>query len=144
MRDITRSSLAAGSGKLAMIAMRAVMAYYDLGVIVDTVYNSDDIPENERDSELEELAAGWGFDGGLSAALAMRRVAVQFKRSDVSKQARLPMANGNYLCWGHFEVLALLRGEKLRMVWFAKLRRNNWTPAELKRRVQNKITEEVF
>lgn len=144
MDTVTQEAAQAGLGKIKTGAAVSVLVAYDLGAIVETVYDAEHLDDNQKKDEITKLAAYWNQPNLSRQTLYdLRNVSSTFDREFIKSQVEERMSNGNYLTWSHFKELQKIGGEKRQLATLKKIRQHCWSANELALELQGKKEAEI-
>ena len=149
MDPVTQAAAQAGLLKVELGRKVAVLVSYDLGTIVNSVLEASHLNETQQKQELKKLVAYWNQpELGPTTLYDLRNVAISFDREFVKAQAESPMANGQYLSWGHFRELQKMptdtpAGVKAQMARLKQIRQHCMTVNELELEGQGRRDSEI-
>jgi len=144
MDEITRDAALAGSKRLTDGYKIALVIPYDIGTIVNRVYEAEHLNESQRKQEIKKLAAYWNQPQiGPTTLYDWRNIAAAFDRDFVIAQAEEKMSNGQYLTLSHFKELQKVSNEKRQLTLLKKVRQHCWSANELALELQGKKEAEV-
>lgn len=149
MDPVTQAAAREGLQKVESGRKIAVLVSYDLGTIVNSVLEATHLNETQQRQELKKLAAYWNQpELGPTTLYDLRNVAISFDREFVKSQVESPMANGQYLSWGHFRELQKMptdtpAGVKAQMARLKQIRHHCMTVNELELEGQGRRDSEI-
>jgi hypothetical protein len=149
MDPVTQAAAQEGLKKVESGRKIAVLVSYDLGTIVNSVLEAKHLNETQQRQELKKLAAYWNQpELGPTTLYDLRNVAIGFDRDFVKAQVESPMANGQYLSWGHFRELQKMptdtpAGVKAQMARLKQIRHHCMTVNELELEGQGRRDSEI-
>jgi hypothetical protein len=144
MDAVTQEAAQLGLGKIKTGAAVNVLVAYDLGAIVDTVYEAEHLDDKQKKDEITKLSAYWNQPNlNRQTLYDLRNVSATFDREFVKAQVEERMSNGNYLTWSHFKELQKIGGEKRQLSTLKKIRQHCWSANELALELQGKKQAEV-
>lgn len=139
MDQVTKKAAEAGSKKLQAGFQVAVLIQYDLGEIVNRVFEAEHLNETERKAEIKKLAAYWNQPNlNTSTLYDLRNVAAAFDREFVKAQVEEKLNNGTYLTWSHFKELQKISSESKQLSILKKIRQHSWSANELALELQGR------
>lgn len=139
MDKVTQKAAQDGLKKLQAGYQVAVLIQYDLGEIVNRIFDAEHLNETQQKQEIKKLAAYWNQSNLNSSTLYdLRNVAASFDREFVKAQVEERMANGNYLSWSHFKELQKVDSETKQLAILKKIRQHSWSANELALELQGK------
>lgn len=139
MDKVTQKAAAAGVKKLQAGFQVAVLIQYDLGEIVNSVYEAEHLNETERKNEIKKLASYWNQPSLNSSTLYdLRNVSAAFDREFVKLQVEERLASGAYLTWSHFKELQKVKSESKQLAILKKVRQHSWSANELALELQGR------
>jgi hypothetical protein len=143
MDKVTQEAATEGAKKLQLGQQVTLLIFYDLGTIVNRVFDAEHLNETQRKQELKKLALYWNQQNlGSSALYDLRNVAATFDREFVKAQFTERLANGNSLTWSHFKELQKV-DEKRQLSILKQVRRHSWSANELALELQGNKAAEV-
>ena len=149
MDPVTQAAALEGLKKVESGRKIAVLVSYDLGTIVNSVLEAEHLNETQQRQELKKLAAYWNQpELGPTTMYDLRNVAISFDREFIKAQVESPMANGQYLSWGHFRELQKMptdtpAGVKAQMARLKQIRQHCMTVNELELEGQGRRDSEI-
>lgn len=127
-----------GIKKLQQCSQVAILVQYDLGMLVNSVYEDEKMDENQRKEEIKKLAAYWNQPNlNLAALYDYRNVAASFDREFIKEQVNERLANGSFLTWSHFKEIQKLP-EKRQLAVLKQIRQHSWSANELALELQGR------
>lgn len=144
MAEVTRNAAIEGGKKLQAGHQVAVMISYDLGTIINSVYNAEELDDSRKRQEIKKLAAYWNQPNlGPTTLYDLRNVAIAFTRDFVKAQIDEKMTDGGCLTWSHFKELQKTNSEKRQLALLKQIRKNCWSANELAMELQGKKEAEI-
>lgn len=144
MDEVTQSAATEGIQKLQAGYQVALLVQYDLGAIVNRIFNAEHLNEAQQRQEVKKLAAFWNQPNlGPSTLYDLRNVADAFERSFIKEQSEERLSNGGYLSWSHFKELQKVGTEKRQLALLKQIRRHSWSANELALELQGKKEADV-
>lgn len=144
MDKVTQEAAMEGAKKMQAGYQVALLIQYDLGTIVNRVYEAEHLNETQRKQEIKKLSAYWNQPNlGPTTLYDLRNVAAAFDREFLVEQSKEKMTNGGYLTWSHFKELQKVNNEKRQLSILKKIRQHSWSANELALELQGKKESEV-
>jgi len=144
MDEVTKTAATEGAEKLKAGHQVALLISYDLGAIVNRVFEAEHLNEAQQKQEVKKLSAFWNQPTlGLSTLYDLRNVAAAFDRKFIKDQSEERLSSGGYLTWSHFKELQKVRTEKRQLALLKQIRRHSWSANELALELQGKKDAEV-
>lgn len=144
MDKVTQEAATEGVEKVKAGYQAALLISYDLGALVNRVYEAEHLNETQRKQEIKKLAAYWNQPNmGPSTLYDLRNVAAAFDREFLLEQSKEKMSNGNFLTWSHFKELQKVNSEKRQLSILKKIRQHSWSANELALELQGKKEAET-
>ena len=139
MDKVTQKAAQDGIKKLQAGYQVAVLIQYDLGEIVNRIFDAEHLNETQQKQEIKKLAAYWNQSNLNSSTLYdLRNVSASFDREFVKAQVEERMSNGNYLSWSHFKELQKVESETKQLAIWKKSRQQSWSANDLALELQGK------
>ncbi len=142
MEKITQGIAVEGAKKMQTGFQVTLLIQYDLGTIINELFNAEDIDEAQRKREIKKLAAYWNLSN-LNIIYDLVNVSTAFTREFIKAQVEEQMTNGNFLSWNHFKELQKIGSEKRQLTLLKQIRRNCWSANELSLELQGNREAEV-
>ena len=144
MDQVTQEAATDGAKKLQAGFQVALLIQYDLGTIVNRIFEAEHLNETQQKQEVKKLAAYWNQDKlGPTTLYDLRNVASAFDREFIKEQVEERLTNGGYLTWSHFKELQKVSSEKRQLSILKQVRRHSWSANELALELQGKKESEV-
>lgn len=139
MDRVTQEAALEGTKKLQAGFQIALLVQYDLGVLVNLVFEAAHLNETQRRQEIRQLSVYWSQPALSTATLYdLRNVATAFTREFVKAQWEERLSNGQYLTWSHFKELQKISLEKRQLSILKQVRQHGWSANELALELQGK------
>lgn len=139
MDKVTQEAALEGAKKLQAGFQIALLVQYDLGVLVNSVFEAAHLNDAQRKQEIKQLSVYWSQPSLTSTTLYdLRNVATAFTREFVKSQWEERLANGQYLTWSHFRELQKISLEKRQLSILKQVRQHGWSANELALELQGK------
>lgn len=144
MDQVTQEAATEGAKKMQAGYQVALLIQYDLGTIVNRIFDAEHLNETQQKQEVKKLAAYWNQPNlGPTTLYDLRNVASAFERTFVKEQVEERLTNGGYLTWSHFKELQKVSSEKRQLSILKQVRRHSWSANELALELQGKKDADV-
>jgi len=143
MTPVAQEAAIQGANRLCTGFQVMLLTQYDIGMLVNTVYEDEELNETQRRQEIKRLAAYWNHSNLQASTLYdLRNVAAAFDREFIKEQSAEPLSNGNFLTWSHFKELQKLQPNR-QLAVLKKVRQHAWSANELALEIQGKRESKV-
>lgn len=139
MSPVARDVALEGLKRLQAGFQIALLVQYDLGTLINSLYEDSELTEDQKNRDIRRIADYWNQPNLNPATLYdLRNVATAFQRDFVKAQVEERLSNGTFLTWSHFKELQKIGQEKRQLAVLKNIRQHCWSAKELILELQGK------